>query len=607
MILIHIFPLSTIREKEDRMQNIKRTHNVIKPADTGKLELFKNLSELAKIDSKIRSAVRFNPEAALNLYDAIKSNQPEVVKSIIENGVDVNQCNCLGETPLFAAVRHGFTKIVRILCQAGADVNIMNINKETPLSCAFEYRNSDTVKILIEHGADINAADNDGNTSLIHAARCNYNDIASKIIKGGADVNHQNNSGETALLLALKNKNYTLARILLVRGANPSIISRQGDAALTYAAKSGNQWIAELLIKHGADVDFAHKRTGRTALMDACAAGQIDMVKLLLKHNANAELKDKSCRNALVIAIEKKNTEIAEHLLEYGVSSDKQSLLLAAEKGDIRLFKLLNGKGMDIKQMQCNLHDAISINNPCGDYLAEILLKNNADLTIRNDKGDTPLIAAVRNDNLRVVELIAPGKESIDIPDAEGYSPLIIALKKKTSNGKKTVEILLDNGALINIHDKSGNSPLHLCIDNNYICIVEKLIDKGALLNAANNYGELPLHKAAEKGNVNLIWKLLPDPENINTPCKNGNSLLSMCIEKVKEEKDLLPIVKEFIKRKADVNLRKSGGDTPLQLARSRGIKSVIDELVKAGANNINVNFANFDMQPLGGQYGGSV
>jgi len=94
------------------------------------------------------------PKAALE-------GQTNVVKSILDNGADVNE---------------------RGRCDWRWDPSV------TALSCAAYGGNLETVKVLIERGADVNASSNDGWTPLMSAAYMGHASIATLLIEKGADV-----------------------------------------------------------------------------------------------------------------------------------------------------------------------------------------------------------------------------------------------------------------------------------------------------------------------------------------------------------------------------------------------------------------------------------
>jgi ankyrin repeat protein len=81
---------------------------------------------------------------------AARCNLIGIAKLLIQKGVDVNERDLLGNTPLHAAVR--FPDLLKLLLESGADVNARNVLGETALHLAVRYPRS--VALLLEKGAE---------------------------------------------------------------------------------------------------------------------------------------------------------------------------------------------------------------------------------------------------------------------------------------------------------------------------------------------------------------------------------------------------------------------------------------------------------------------
>lgn len=66
----------------------------------------------------------------------------------------------------------------------------------------------------------------------------------------------------------------------------------------------------------------------------------------------------------------------------------------------------------------------------------------------------------------------------------------------------ESVELLLKEGADINVRNYCGRTPLHLAAFNGHVSTAEHLIRKGANINAKEYLGLTPLFMAAGTGNV---------------------------------------------------------------------------------------------------------
>lgn len=144
-------------------------------------------------------------------------------------------------------------EIVRTLLEYGANINSQTLNGSTALLYAvkgdIQYG---IVKLLLENGADPNICDDNGNSPLLFASYLGYLWMVSLLVKYNADTNIQNNVGETALMKACYNNDESTVRILLEHGANPNIQDDDGNTALQIAQDSNNTDIINLLLEYRA-------------------------------------------------------------------------------------------------------------------------------------------------------------------------------------------------------------------------------------------------------------------------------------------------------------------------------------------------------------------
>jgi len=89
------------------------------------------------------------------LMIAVSQRKTEIVKFLLENGVDANCSDSKGFTPLMLASFLNETEIIRILIQHGADVNARSNNSFSSIIYAIYANATEAVKVLTENGADI--------------------------------------------------------------------------------------------------------------------------------------------------------------------------------------------------------------------------------------------------------------------------------------------------------------------------------------------------------------------------------------------------------------------------------------------------------------------
>jgi ankyrin repeat protein len=141
----------------------------------------------------------------------------DIINSLIAIKVDLNRMNKKGSTALLECINrlkitnvpehraHGM-KIMSILISNGADPNLAG-----PIIFAAFTDQSDIVELLAKNGANIDLQDANGNTALMFAAFHSNNALESLIMLG-ANVNTRNKAGKTALGL-LRERNLSSAAV----------------------------------------------------------------------------------------------------------------------------------------------------------------------------------------------------------------------------------------------------------------------------------------------------------------------------------------------------------------------------------------------------------
>jgi ankyrin repeat protein len=86
------------------------------------------------------------------IHDYAWGNLLSNVDIELNNGIDVNKKNNIGDTPLTIAAYQGHKEIVKQLIANGADVNTKNNNGDTPIVLAAYQGHKETADIIRKHG-----------------------------------------------------------------------------------------------------------------------------------------------------------------------------------------------------------------------------------------------------------------------------------------------------------------------------------------------------------------------------------------------------------------------------------------------------------------------
>jgi uncharacterized protein len=206
------------------------------------------------------------------LHLAINKNKKSYIEFLLQQGADLNQTNRDGETPFYAAVVHQVCDADtyrKLAAYSAPDFNIANKNGETLLLGAVRMRSKGTerdvelVKALLNDGADVyQTSPHYGNEKSALDWMCEQPaGMLEAVLETGIDVNRKNNSGNTLLhQVCAYNVNYDQEaarqlyrklKLLIEKGADPNATNDQEQTPMMLAVQDNlKAKTVELLLKH---------------------------------------------------------------------------------------------------------------------------------------------------------------------------------------------------------------------------------------------------------------------------------------------------------------------------------------------------------------------
>jgi hypothetical protein len=195
-----------------------------------------------------------------------------------------------------------------------------------------------------------------------------------------------------------------------------------------------------------------------------------------------------------------------------------------------------------------------------------------------NSDGETPLMEATYNGDLKAVDQLLNQGAEIDAQDADGWTALMCAIK---FDYPEIATRLLERGANPNLKTfEDGTTALIIAATMGRLGIVRDLLDRGVFIDEEDTYGDTALMGAANDGYFYLVEELLnrgADPNHQND--ENDTALIKAVIGNHFE------IVRELLRRGANPNLQTEGGWTALTYAISYADNDTIKELLDYGAD----------------------
>ena len=294
------------------------------------------------------------------LHWAAMKNDAELAQMLVYAGANVKATTRLGaNTPLIIAARNGNAAVVQALLKAGADAKAGTSTGTTPLMLASASGSVDAVKALLAAGAEVDAKESSmQQTALMFAAANSRVDVMKALIAAGASVKAQTKVVNLAQLTSPEEEFFrqqfqqqqqqggapaAAAGGAAARPAGAPAGAPAAGAPAAPAGGGGGRRGDPFAGKAGVDRNFRYNELvgyqgGITPLLFAVRQGSADAVRVLL--DAGADINqvsggDKS--SPLVLAIANGHFDVALSLLAKGANPN-----LASENGVTPLYGVLN-------------------------------------------------------------------------------------------------------------------------------------------------------------------------------------------------------------------------------------------------------------------------
>jgi uncharacterized protein len=439
----------------------------------------------------------------------------------------------------------------------------------------------DLVRALIKAGANVKLKNQFGTSALTEAAIIGSAPIIEALLKAGADPNTKNPEGETPLMAVARSGKIEAAKRLLDAGADVNAKEDWGgQSALMWAAAQSQPEMVKLLASRGADVNARGvtrqwerkviteprpkdmNKGGFTPLLYAAREGCVECARHLIAAKADPDLEDPDRVTPLNMALLNLHFEFAAYMIKAGADVDKWDLF-----GRSPLYM-----AADVSTLPVKGNGAMAV-IPSEDSLsaldvAKMLLEAGANPNLQlkrrppyrdvpQDRGGdtilaqgaTALLRAARAGDAKFVELLLKQGALVDLPSKEGVTPLMAAAgvefgtrvtrgRNRTNEGVlATMQLLLDAGADINAR---------------MVTEPRRVVAEGASQRAA---------AAAGRGRGSQV----PSPFAVpHQTAIHGAA-----------ERGFTAFVKFLAEKGADLQVKDADGRTPLDLARGIGVPGV--------------------------------
>jgi ankyrin repeat protein len=483
------------------------------------------------------------------LIDAAERGDRAAVSRLLSKGANPNTPGPDGTTAIMYAAANDDLELVRALIKAGANVKLTNQFGTTALTEAAIIGSAPIIDALLKAGADPNTKNPEGETPLMAIARTGKVDAAKRLLEAGADINARENfGGQTALMWAAAQSQPEMVKFLASNGAD---LNARGVI---------RQWERKVITEpRPKDMN----KGGFTALLYAAREGCVECARHLVAAGADKDLEDPERITPLNMALLNLHYEFAAFMINAGADVDKWDLFGRSPiymAADTSTLPMKGNGAMAVLPSE----DSITALD-----VARLLLQ----------KGANPNLQLKRRPPYRDV----PQDRGGDTILAQGATPLLRAAR---AGDAPLVELLLKNGALVDLPSKEGVTPLMAAAGAEFgdrvtrgrnrttdgvLATMKVLIEAGANVNA--RMVTEPGRNPAE-GQSNQAASLIAAqrrPSQVPT----ANAVPHQTALHGAAQRGLTPFVKFLAEHGADLEMKDANGRTALDLARGVGVAGV--------------------------------
>lgn len=517
---------------------------------------------------------------------------PEFLKEVLgTEGVNVDNANNKGITPLMQAILTGNADAAAAFLEAGADLKAEAKNGATieqmmalqgpkvPLAFwLYKTGRTDLFETFLKAGADFNGTR--GIEKLLNKLIADGDaDTLNVLLDNGVSFAQNDQGQESPLHFAFsQDKEGSEAIALkLLNGSNDKGALKapmpNGNSLLMEATGKGWSSVVDVLLKDADNINAQHGKTGETPLIQAVKSGDPDTVEKLLGKNADVNIADKKGYTALDYAVESNYYYLASTLM----AKEPKDLNHTLSNNQTLLMRALSDKQYDFAQtlMTAGAEGSTELNVD-GEY-------------------SSALIQSVREQDLQSITLLLDNGVKVTANNKPNGTNAVRTLFKmmEGANGY-TLEALDNIGEQLlkeeNLEGVSGAMMLPASMmDKNILNeTMQNGMDKTvqALLNLKIGLtdkidGKTLLMIAAETGNNNTLKMLLNHDNDINSVSDNGKTALHLAVENNQVE-----TVKTLINQKnIDLEAKDKQGMTPFLSAVINHNEELINLLAEKGAD----------------------
>lgn len=465
------------------------------------------------------------------LQESIFNANSKITRFLLKKTISLKNSDINGNNVLFDAVNCGnLVLIEEILKLEKIDLNHKNKEQNSVIHLSNALENLDIGSLLIDYGADPIGQNSNGISYIFHLATKGEKayKILKKIEEKGYNLNLKNSDGKNILMYAIeflqtiKDNESIESQVNLIKrmfqlNIDKDSLNNESETFIFEIARSANIDLINFVFNNLEKQNLnKQNKKGLTPLFFLIfgAYENINQIDLFIENGANINYKNRYNLGVAEILINsilyfENNKNIDENIKKYlDEKYDYKTLLkIFIEKYDLSLDDLnskdeplffssiLNFNFSLFKILRLSKIDFNKKDSQENTILHKLVMKN-----CSNNQKCMDTVEKI------IINLIKIGI-NIDEQNSDGQTALSICMLNKKDS---LVKLLIENGASVNILDKSGKTLIHTAIFNDaekYIDLIHK--KDSEILNKIDNFGVTALNYCAFMGKIDLTLKLI--------------------------------------------------------------------------------------------------